>query len=77
MQIIHSPKNISCGEQTIGFSGRKSKKSQVKYKRLVMDTKLIVYILKGMHTLFTSITNPQTKNILMRVIPLCIHLLGS
>ena len=31
---MHLPENISCDEQIIGFSGRDSKKSQVKYKKV-------------------------------------------
>ena len=34
MQAMHLPENISCDEQTIGFSGRDSKKARVKYKKV-------------------------------------------
>ena len=34
IQAIHLAENISYDEQTIGFSGRDSKKSQVKYKKV-------------------------------------------
>ena len=34
IQAMHLPENISCDEQTIGFSGRDSKKARVKYKKV-------------------------------------------
>ena len=34
IQAVHLPERISCDEQTVGFTGKDSKKSRIKYKKV-------------------------------------------
>ena len=63
IQAVHLPENISCDEQTIGFSGRDSKKARVKYKKVGDGYQADSICCQGYTYIFYFRHQPPPKNI--------------